>query len=145
MIIVQFPNSVPVIVNFDLTLDFVTLIGRPQYNGRFCWQASLLHLRPSFSRTRMITRTICVQDLSSGTLLPSFRSCQDIFLKELTHTEMNLTYAVYIFSSEQGIWIKPKFEGSNYYLQIQWPIYTTNFLGYKKWHVFLCGHFYMCI
>ena len=68
-IIVQFPNSVPVIVNLDLTLNFVTLIGQPQYNGRFCWQASLLHLRPSFSSTRMITRTIYVQDLSSGTVL----------------------------------------------------------------------------
>ena len=69
MILVQFPNSVPVIVNLDLTLNFVTLIGRPQCNGRFCWQASLLHLRPSFSSTRMITRTIYVQDLSSGTVL----------------------------------------------------------------------------
>ena len=68
--LVQFPNcSVPVIVNLDLTLNFVTLIGRPQCNGRFCWQASLLHLRPSFSSTRMITRTIYVQDLSSGTVL----------------------------------------------------------------------------
>ena len=45
------------------------LIGRPQCNSRFCWQASLLHLRPSFRSTRMITRTIYVQDLSSGTLL----------------------------------------------------------------------------
>ena len=69
--VVQFPNSVPVIVNLDLTLYFVTLIGRPQCNGRFCWQASLLHLRPSFSSTRMITRTIYIQDLSSGTLLVS--------------------------------------------------------------------------
>ena len=69
--LVQFPNSIPVIVNLDLTLNFVTLIGRPQWNGRFCWQASLLHLRPSFSSTRMITRTIYVQDLSSGTLLIS--------------------------------------------------------------------------
>ena len=72
LIWVQFPNSVPVIVNLDLTLNFVTLIGRPQYNGRFCWQASLLHLRPSFSSTRMITRTIYVQDLSSGTVLLLF-------------------------------------------------------------------------
>ena len=71
MILVQFPNSVSVIVNLDLTLNFVTLIGRPQCNGRFCWQASLLHLRPSFSSTRMITRTIYVQDLSSGTVLMS--------------------------------------------------------------------------
>ena len=66
---VQFPNSVPVIVNLDLTLNFVTLIGRPQCNGCFCWQAILLHLRPSFSSTSMITRTIYVQDLSSGTVL----------------------------------------------------------------------------
>ena len=28
----------------DLTLNFVTLIGRPQCNGRNCWQASLSHL-----------------------------------------------------------------------------------------------------
>ena len=69
LIKVQFPNSIPVIVNLDLTLNFDTLIGRPQCNGRFCWQASLLHLRPSFSVTRMITRTIYVQDLSSGTVL----------------------------------------------------------------------------
>ena len=68
----QFANSGPVIVNLDLTLNFVTLIGRPQtpqWIGRFCWQASLVHLRPSFSSTRMITRTIYVQDLSSGTVL----------------------------------------------------------------------------
>ena len=51
MIIVQFPNSVPVIVNLDLTLNFVTLMGRPQCNGRFCWQASLFHLPPKFTRT----------------------------------------------------------------------------------------------
>ena len=65
---VQFPNSVFVIVNLTVTLNFVTLIGRPQCKGRFCWLASLLHLRPSFSSTRMITRTIYVQELSSGTL-----------------------------------------------------------------------------
>ena len=41
------------------------------------------------------------------------------YIFKRANTEMNLTYAVYIFSSEQGIWIKPKFEGSNYYLQIQ--------------------------
>ena len=29
-LIVQFPNSVPVIVNLDLTLNFATLIGGPQ-------------------------------------------------------------------------------------------------------------------
>ena len=53
----------------DLTLNFVTLIGRPQCNGRFCWQVSLLHhLRPSFSVT------IYVQDLSSGTLLITIKS-----------------------------------------------------------------------
>ena len=57
------------VLNLDLTLNFVTLIGRPKCNGRFCWQASLLHLRPSFSSSRMITRTIYVQDLSSGTVL----------------------------------------------------------------------------
>ena len=33
----------------DLTLNFVTLIGRPQWNGRFFWQASLFHLPPKFS------------------------------------------------------------------------------------------------
>ena len=34
---VQFPNSVPVIVNVNVTLNFVALIGRPQCNcnGRF--------------------------------------------------------------------------------------------------------------
>ena len=26
----------------DLTLNFVALIGRPQCNSRYCWQASLL-------------------------------------------------------------------------------------------------------
>ena len=35
----------------DLTLNFVTLIGRPQCNGRYCWQASLFHLPPKFTRT----------------------------------------------------------------------------------------------
>ena len=35
----------------DLTLNFVTLIGRPQCNGRYCWQASLFHLLPKFTRT----------------------------------------------------------------------------------------------
>ena len=55
--------------SIPVTTYFITLIGRSQWNGRFCWQASLLHLRPSFSSTRMITRTIYVQDLSSGTLL----------------------------------------------------------------------------
>ena len=33
----------------DLTLNFVTLIGLPQWNGRFFWQASLFHLPPKFS------------------------------------------------------------------------------------------------
>ena len=64
ILIVQFQNSVPVIVNLTVILNFVTLIGRPQCNGRFCWQASLLRLRPIFSSAR----TIYVQDLSSGTL-----------------------------------------------------------------------------
>ena len=36
--------------------EFVHPVGRPQCNGRYCWQASLLHLWPSFSSTRMITR-----------------------------------------------------------------------------------------
>ena len=35
----------------DLTLNFVTLIGRPQCNGRYCWQASLFHLPPRFTST----------------------------------------------------------------------------------------------
>ena len=35
----------------DLTLNFVTLIGRPQCNGRYCWQASLFHLPPKFTST----------------------------------------------------------------------------------------------
>ena len=35
----------------DLTLNFVTLIGQPQCNGRNCWQASLFHLPPKFTRT----------------------------------------------------------------------------------------------
>ena len=35
----------------DLTLNFVTLIGQPQCNGRNCWQASLFHLLPKFTRT----------------------------------------------------------------------------------------------
>ena len=35
----------------DLTLNFFTLIGRPQCNGRYCWQASLFHLLPKFTRT----------------------------------------------------------------------------------------------
>ena len=35
----------------DLTLNFVTLIGQPQCNGRYCWQASLFHLPPKFTRT----------------------------------------------------------------------------------------------
>ena len=35
----------------DLTLNFVTQIGWPQCNGSYCWQASLFHLPPKFTRT----------------------------------------------------------------------------------------------
>ena len=70
--LVQFPNYVPVIVNLTVTVNFVT-----QCNDHFCWQASLLHLRPSFSSTMMITRTIYVQDLTSGTVL--INTINDIF------------------------------------------------------------------
>ena len=91
-ILVQFPNSVPVIVNLDLTLNFVTLIGRPQCNGRFCWQASLLHLRPSFSSTRMITRTIYVQDLSSGTVLWYDNAIFDMILIRTLRNHSNMEF-----------------------------------------------------
>ena len=35
----------------DLTLNFVTLMGRPQGTGRYCWPASLFHLPPKFTST----------------------------------------------------------------------------------------------
>ena len=52
--IVQFPNSVPVVVNVNVTLNFLIVNMQPQCNGHICWQASLLHLRPKFSVTVMI-------------------------------------------------------------------------------------------
>ena len=63
---VQLPNSVPVIVNVNVTLNFVIVNKQPYCNGHICWQASLPHLRPSFSSTRMISRTIYVQDFGFG-------------------------------------------------------------------------------
>ena len=66
---VQFPNSVPVIVNLVLTLNFVYTNRTAPVQRPFLLAGELASPAAEFRVTRVITRMIYVQDLSSGTLI----------------------------------------------------------------------------
>ena len=57
MIIVQFPNCSRYSKFILVILKLIIVTVQPHCNGHFCWQASLLHLRPKFSVTFTFTIT----------------------------------------------------------------------------------------